>query len=315
MKHKYPAWTLLAMAPFLTLLPDPAQAQTPAPRVAKQPPARATPRATAAPRKAPPAAKKRQPPARRAATAKRPTPAKVALPKARAATARRTASPRPAKRARPEPSALQKKLRGKLKKIKKAKKDRKKPPVARIYIGADLSIFPGVHTSREIQGIAAEATPRTAAIRALHGSSLRFIQGLHLMNSTLDIRFAVGLSNLIPVGGKRALWGSDFGLGGSFRIYRFAKRVDLSFFNAYRLLIVSSLDNDLNGIGLHLEVGLSGTYHINRKYAVEIRLGYSRQQLRYRKNTTAQVGGLETPSGVLFKSDMFLLNFAFLHFR
>jgi hypothetical protein len=242
---------------------------------------------------------------------RRPTPA--ARPrKARPAAKKRAVPP---KRAAPRASPPRKppKLK-KLKRPKKPKKPRQKTHVARFYIGADLSFFPGAHTSRQIHGLGAETMPNTAAIRQLHGSSLRFIQGLHIMNSTMDVRFAVGLSNLIPVGGRRALWGSDLGLGAGIRIHRFG-RVDLQIFNAYRLLVFSGLDRDYNGIGLHLEVGLGAAYRIDKRHWVEFRLGYCRQQLRYRKDTTAQVGGLKTPSGVVFKSHMIVISFAFLHFR
>jgi len=199
------------------------------------------------------------------------------------------------------------------KKPAKAKKAGPKAPGAQLYIGADLSFFPGAHTNRQIHGLGAETMPRNSAIRQLHGSSLRFIQGLYIANGAMDVRFGAGVSNLIAVGGRRALWGSDFGLGASIRLHRFG-RVDLQVFNAYRLLVVSGLDHDYNGIGLHFEVGLGGAYRIDKKKWVELRLGYCRQQLRYRKDSTEQVGGLKTANGVLFTSDMIVLSFAFLYF-
>ncbi len=166
----------------------------------------------------------------------------------------------------------------------------------------------------EIQGDAARTTPQTAAITQLHGSSLRFVQGLHIMNGALDLRIAVGLANLIPVGTKRSLWGSDFGLGAAFRLHRLG-RVDLQLYNAYRLLVMSSPDRDQNGIALRLEVGLGALYHLEGPFAVEARLGYSWQQLRYHRVTTDMVGGLETPTGVVFRTHMLVLTFTFLHFR
>jgi hypothetical protein len=194
------------------------------------------------------------------------------------------------------------------KKAKKSKKTARKIPVVRFYIGADLSFFPGASTSREIYGVGAETLPNTAAIRQVHASSLRFIQGLSIMNSALDLRFGVGVSNLIPVGGRRALWGSDLGLGAGIRLRRFG-RVDLHFFNAYRLLVVTGLDRHENGIGLQIELGVGAAYQIDKRHWVEFRLGYGHQQLRYKTDSTAQV------SGVILKSHMILLSFALLHFR
>jgi hypothetical protein len=238
-----------------------------------------------APRKAPPATKKRA------------TPVKRAAPKPRTVTVRRAAPKRvtpPRKPATPQKPP--------------------KPPVARFYLGADLSFFPSTHTNRQVFGLGAESMPNNSAIRQLHGSSLRFIQGLQILNGAMDLRFGVGVSNLTAVGGKRALWGSDFGLSAGVRIHQF-KRVDLQIFHGYRLLVTSGLDRDHNGIGLHVEVGVGGTYHIDKRHRVEFRLGYCHQQLRYLLKTDAKSGGLETPSGVTFKSHMIVLSFAFLHLR
>lgn len=298
---------LLALTPVALLtvalaLPSLADAQTPAPRRAAPP--RKAP--GTAPRKAPPATKKRATPVKRAAPKPRTVTARRAAPK-RVTPPRKPASP-------PKPSKVLKTKKAKQTKTKKKKKTKSKPPVARFYLGADLSFFPSTHTKRQVVGLGAESMPNNTAIRQIHGSSLRFIQGLQIMNGAMDLRFGVGVSNLIPVGGKRALWGSDFGMSAGVRIHRF-KRFDLQIFNGYRLLVTSGLDRDHNGIGLHLEVGVGGTYHIDKRHRMEFRLGYCHQQLRYHTKTDAQVGGLETPSGVTFKSHMIVLSFAFLHFR
>jgi len=306
MKRTPIAMILLAMTPLLLVaLPSQADAQAPDPSDIGR---RATPET--GPRKAPPKTKKRAAPARRtAAPARRTAPPRRATPKATAAPVKRAAPPRRAQT--PKKSEKPKKP----KKSEKPKKPKKpKTHVARFYLGADLSFFPGASTSREIHGIGEETMPNTVAIRQVHGSSLRFIQGLRIMNGAMDVRFGVGLSNLIPVGGRRALWGSDFGLGAGIRIHRFG-RFELLVFNAYRLLVTSGLDKDHTGIGLHLELGVGGAYRIDKRHWVELRLGYCRQQLRYREDTTAQVGGLETPSGVIFKTHMIMVSFAFLHFR
>ncbi len=294
--------------PLLLVLPLVTAAQAQAVSPPKAPPAArspATPVKRVSQPKAPPAAKKRAVPKKRPVAKKRAVPKKRPVTRALAAPSKRAAAPRK------PPLPLKPK---KATKAKKAKKASSKPPLLKFYIGADLSFFPGAQTSREIYGIGAETMPNTAAIRQLHGTSLRFIQGLSLMNRVLDVRFGVGLSNLIPVGGRRALWGSDFGLGAGVRLHRFG-RVDLQIFNAYRLLVVTGLDRHENGIGLQMEVGLGAAYQIDKRHWVEFRLGYGHRQLRYNTDTTEQVGGLTTPAGVVFKSHMIMLSFALLHFR